>query len=229
MGRYIERTVQLVAVDYLERRYRRRARRGRVYSDIEVRTRKEHGGNRADGLLAFRHWLWGTYVVSMEAKSYKTIPAMRPKVSPLLFFWNSLRAGIVVAIISGALFLSGQVKSTASPFALPVGVMLIGSIAYGVMTRKSFSHRKAEVIDQVQRYPANEQWLAFSEDSLQDLSPQKYNNLKKLARSHGIGILIVKPGHKVDIWLRPGKKRKWIGDFLKFYSVEEDVRKFLGR
>ena len=61
----IERTVQNIALEYMVSHYKWRAKRGRIWSKIEVRTTE---GKRADGLLAFRKRLiGGTFVASMEA------------------------------------------------------------------------------------------------------------------------------------------------------------------
>ncbi|MGB1120963.1 MAG: hypothetical protein ACPG3Z_03135, partial [Saprospiraceae bacterium] len=79
MARLIERTVQETAQKYLEKYYKRKAKKGRMFSKVEVRTRKEYGGFRADGFLAFKkRWTGKLYVVSMEAKSYKTLKAIQP-------------------------------------------------------------------------------------------------------------------------------------------------------
>ena len=71
-----EQYVQRKAQAYLERRYRTWGKA--LFSKMEVKTKKAFGGKRADGLIAFRRLIWGTYVVSMEAKSYKTLNAILP-------------------------------------------------------------------------------------------------------------------------------------------------------
>ena len=70
------------------------------FAKEEVRTKKEYGAKRADGLLVFRHWLWGQYVVSMEAKSYKTMPALKPRLDPYKLMWNSLKVGGAICLLS---------------------------------------------------------------------------------------------------------------------------------
>ncbi|MDF1868103.1 MAG: hypothetical protein P1U70_25005, partial [Saprospiraceae bacterium] len=67
MSRLNEITVQVHAQAFLEKRYRRKAQKGKLYSQLEARTKKKYGGKRADGLIAFKHWILGTYVISMEA------------------------------------------------------------------------------------------------------------------------------------------------------------------
>ncbi|NRB65164.1 MAG: hypothetical protein HRU40_19465, partial [Saprospiraceae bacterium] len=101
MGKLSETKVQMVALNYLTQKYRRKAKRNRVFADIEVRTRREAGGGRADGLLAYRNFWGGLRVVSMEAKSYNTLGAIRPRLSYKLLLWNSLRAGLLICLLSG--------------------------------------------------------------------------------------------------------------------------------
>lgn len=227
MARFIERTVQEIAQDYLRDKYRRKARHRRIYSDIEVRTKPKFGSKRADGFLAFQHWLMGTYVVSMEAKSYKTLPAMTPKIEPRLFLFNCLRAGFIITMLTGTLFVFLKGSATGTELYLPVGVLVSGGFFYGILTRKSFSHKVVDVIQQVKQYPANEYWLAFSEDSLDSLRDERVNHLVEISRNLGIGILIVKPGGQVEERLRARRHWKWFGDYLKFYSVEQQVREKL--
>ena len=224
MARYIERTVQRIAQDFLENRYRPRARKRRIFSDIEVRTKPDFGGNRADGLLAFRHWLWNRpYVVSMEAKSFKTLPAMQPKINMALFLWNCVRAGVIILILTGGglIYLNGMDQLQLS---FPLGIVMAGSISYGLLTRNSFSHREVDVIRQVKQYPANEYWLSFSDDSLESLSHEEHNQLMRICKTQGIGIREVQAGGNVKILTRPRKNWRLYGDYVRYYSLEKEIR-----
>ena len=57
MSRMAEVTVQAKALNYLKKQYKRKARGGNIFAQAEVRTKKEYGSKRADGLLAYKHWL----------------------------------------------------------------------------------------------------------------------------------------------------------------------------
>ena len=224
MARYIERTVQRLAQDFLEKRYRPRARKKRIFSEIEVRTKPNYGGKRADGLLAFRHWLINRpYVVSMEAKSFKTLPAMQPKLNKALYLWNCLRAGFIILLLTGGglIYLNGIDQVDLS---FPVGIVLAGGVSYGLLTRNSFSHRDVDVIKQVKQYPANEYWLSFSDDSLESLSHDQHNNLMRICKTQGIGILEVQSGGDVKILNRPRKNWRFFGDYVRYYSLEKEIR-----
>ncbi|MEO1628849.1 MAG: hypothetical protein AAFV25_27110, partial [Bacteroidota bacterium] len=97
-----EQSVQKIALRHLHRHYRRKSLWRKTFAKMEVRTRKKFGGKRADGLIAFRHWLLGTYVVSMEAKSAKTLSAIRPYSDIRRLLLNSFRMGLFACLISGA-------------------------------------------------------------------------------------------------------------------------------
>jgi len=93
----LESTVQNVALEYMVGYYKWRARRGRIWNKIEVRTKK---GKRADGLLAFRkRVIGGTFVASMEAKSYKTLHNIKPRLDTMLWAKNSAYYGSIATFI----------------------------------------------------------------------------------------------------------------------------------
>ncbi len=225
MSRLSEITVQVQAQEFLAKRYRKKARKGKMFSQLEVRTKKHYGGKRADGLLAFKHWLLGTYVVSMEAKSSKTLPAIRPKRDVWLLVWNSFRAGMIISILTGAFFAIFKIDDGLIQVLLPLNVLGVGALTYGFITKDHFSHKTVSVVKQIGHYPANEQWLAFSQDSLNSISFEKTKSLRTICKYRGIGILIVKPRGKVEIFLNAKYKSKWFGHFLKYYSVEQEIKK----
>ncbi len=98
----LERTVQNKAQDFLKKRYRRKAKGSRIFSKTEMSTKKKYGSKRADGFLAFQHYIWGDYVVSVEAKSKKTLPAMKPYRDEFIMVKNCLIMGFYCCLGSGA-------------------------------------------------------------------------------------------------------------------------------
>lgn len=224
MSRLAESTVQTIAIKYLEKQYKRRARRGRIFAEPEVRTKKEHGSKRADGLLAFRHWLWGVYVVSLEAKSHKTLPAINPKLDKQLFAFNAVRAGLLISILSGTFFFLYKWDDGFWQFIVPALVFLIGGGAYAWLTRNHFGHRTLRVIEQIQQYPADERWLAFSKDAYYSLDIVKQRQLEKICRHHGIGLIVISANGKVDRLASARFHWDWWHDYLRFYSKEKEIR-----
>ncbi|RMG85615.1 MAG: hypothetical protein D6714_05640 [Bacteroidetes bacterium] len=222
-----ERTVQVHALEFLEKRARKRARRGRCFARMEVRTKARYGNKRADGLLAFKHWLSGTYVVSLEAKSHKTLPAIVPKTEVGLLVWNSFRAGLLVCILTGAFFAFFKMDDGLLQILLPLNTLGVGALGYGIITRNHFSHKNIAVVKQIGQYPANEQWLAFSRDSIARLPVKKVGYLKTICRERGIGVLVVSPGGKIEVFVKAKYRINWWGDFLKYYAPETEIRRFL--
>ncbi len=225
MPRLLEITVQEIALKQLEKLYRPKAKRKKIFAKSEVYTKKQYGGKRADGLLAFKRPIWGTYVVSMEAKSYKTLPAMKPYRDDKLWIKNSLWAGLLICILSGSLFAIYKMDDGFWQFLIPFNVFVLSSFIYGFVTRKSYKHKVVDVVNQVGQYPANEQWLAFSNDSYKEVSATKRKNLEAICKFRGIGIIIVYHKNKVDVLRLPKKKMNLPSkDFLKYYNKEVEIR-----
>ena len=225
MIRMAEHRVQSRAQEFLKKRYSKKARNNKIFSSLEVRTKKKYGGKRADGLLAFRHWLFGAYVVSMEAKSHKTLASIKPRRSDRAVIFNSLWAGCLLCIASGAFFALFKMQDGVFQFLLPLNILIIGGLIYGIWTVDSARHKKIKVIRQLAQYPANEMWLAFSIDSVMNLEKFERQNLSKICQRHGVGLLIVGKGKQVEVWTKPKRQWKWRGDFIKYYSCEKKIRK----
>lgn len=227
MSRLSERTVQVVAQKYLENYYKRRAKGGKMFSKIEVRTKKEFGGFRADGFLAFNRWLRGTYVVSMESKSFKTLKAIKPYRSNELWYKNSAWIGFLIAIGSGSFFAVFGFDNAILGLMFFGAVYVIGALGYMYFSRNSYKHKMMPVLEQVEQYPANEKWISISEDSFNDISPKGQNNFLKICRSRGYGLIIVGKKKKAKRFYRPKRVGKLLGDYLKYYSLEKDIRAYL--
>lgn len=224
MSRLAETTVQIKALEYLEARYRRKAKRGRIFAQPEVRTKRAHGSKRADGLIAFRHWLWGVYVVSLEAKSSKTRPAITPRIDRKRYLFNTLRAALLITILSGTFFFLYKLDDGFWQFILPGSVFLTAAVLYAILTRNHFGHRTLKVVEQIEQYPADERWLAFSEDAWGDFTAEQQQQLQKICRYHGIGLLLVGQGGRVERKIRARFHWDWWHDYLRFYSREKEIR-----
>jgi hypothetical protein len=227
MSQLIERTVQEIALEHLRRRYHPQAHKGKMFSRIEVRTKK---GKRADGLLAYRRSLMGTYVVSMEAKSFKTLPAMQPYRVQKLWMRNSLWMGFLICVFTGGFYAFFKMEDPIWSLAYPLAAFSVSALAYGYFTRNSYRHKIVDVVQQVGQYPANEQWLAFSQDSLMSISDNKRKQLRTICKYQGIGIVVVHGAKgKVEEVVSPKMRfpLPW-RDFLAYYSNEQEIRKEIG-
>ena len=219
----LERKVQEVTQEYLRKKYRRKAKGNRIFSQVEMRTKKKYGGKRADGFLAFQHWLWGEYIISVEAKSRKTLPAIKPYLDHFLLLKNSAKAGLAFCILSGAFFFLYKNPDGLFQFLIPLYAFFISGLIYALLTWNSYQHKTIDVLDQLKQYPANEQWLAFSKDSFEAIKKGNRKKLRMICQSKGVGLIIV--SRKVVVLEKP--KGKWGRGFLKYYAKENEVRKYL--
>ena len=206
--------------------YQRKAR-GRVYSQLEVRTKKEHGSKRADGFLAFRNWVWGTYTVSMEAKSYKTLPAVRPFFDMKKYIVSCIRTGLLFALVGAGISYALDWDEGGIFLFFPGMLFLLGGLLNAVLRHDSFRNYQMKVIDQVAQYPANEQWLALSSDTLDSISTKRVETLKSLCSRKGIGLILVRSRKSVEVVVQPRQRWHAVIDFLRYYAKEEEIRAYL--
>jgi hypothetical protein len=99
-----EITVQKRAQTYLEQYYKIKHGQQHLFSNIEERTKKKFGMKRADGLLAYKLNKRRAYVVSMEAKSHKTLPALRPYRVNKVWVRDSIWKSFLFTLATGVLF-----------------------------------------------------------------------------------------------------------------------------
>ncbi len=230
-----ERTVQKRAMNFLKNYYDRPFFKRKIFAGREVKTKPVFGGKRADGLLAFQNWFWGKpYVVSMEAKSIKTLPAIRPYQDHRRWLYNSLRMGLWLGLGSGLFYAYAQ-EAHELNVAVPIAFMLFSGLAFGLLTWSHCRHKTVGVISQLKQYPANEQWLAFSWDSFCALTKEKQKILKAVCKFRGIGLLLIEKNNEVTILSKPKRKWswfwearggwRWVSDYLVYYSKEQEIRK----
>lgn len=224
MDRMIESTVQARALDFLHDYYSNRGS-GRIFKKKEVRTKKEYGGKRADGLLVYKGWT-GIHVVSMESKSHKTFAAIRPTRSTAKWLKNTLWVSFLFSTMTGGLVSLYRMENFQDGLIYFGLTFMLGFVAYGYFRWNSASNQEVKVLKQLKQYPANEQWLSFSKDSLRPLDKKKWQYIKKLCKAEGFGIILVKPEYQIKVVSRPRSKGTF-KNYLKYYSLEKDILKFL--
>jgi len=216
--------VQKAAQKLLVRRYEGKSWGKKIFSQLEARTKQKFGGKRADGLLAFRHIIWGEYVVSMEAKSYKTLDAIRTYKDHGSILIGSLKWGIYAVIGSGAGIAIFRQELFFFKVVFPLIMFLIGAILYALFTHNRVCHQISNVIEQIRQYPGDHQWLAVSKDSLDKLCKHKKRQLKWSCKHQGIGIILVNNREKAKVWVRPKRNWNWFRSYLMYYSKERLIR-----
>jgi len=232
-----EKTVQKKALNYLKKRYSNWWLKKKIFSAEEVKTKRIFGGKRADGLLVFQKWITRKpYVVSLEAKSIKTLPAIRPYRDIRRWRYNCLRYMLFISLGTGLFFLAGQ-ASNLSELLIPILWCGFVGLALGLLTWNHSSNKMIDVIDQLEQYPANEQWLAFSKDAYEALNKDSQSTLKNICRNRGIGLLLIGKQNWLKVVCQPKARRtwfletrggwQWIKDYLIYYSKEQEIRTYL--
>ena len=228
MSRLTERYIQNKSLEYLEFHYKEEHNLTKIFSAKEVRTnsnrKKKYG--RADGLLCFNSDKQKYHTVSLEAKSHKTLYALYPQnnfisknILPISAFLLSFSTSYLIlskwywAIIISLIF------------TLLIYIILEITIDY----YKIGKLQTANVIKQIKRYPANEQWIALSKDSIKLLNEDQYSisknfeKLKSVCNKKNIGLLTVS-SKATEILLEPKYKK---GNFLSKYSKEKEIKDYL--
>lgn len=226
-NRLEEITVQKKAQAYLEQYYKIKHGQRHIFSNIEERTKKKYGMKRADGLLAYKLNNKRAYVVSMEAKSYKTLPALKPYRVNKVWIQDSIWKGFLATLASGVLFLAWREDGWL--ILLPLGVWAVLTLIHMLVFRNSYKYQEMKVIHQVFQYPANEQWLSLSEDSFDMIDENLRMNLIKICKARDIGVLMVDEQLNVNMIHPPvARKRFWFYGYLTYYHNERSIRKHLG-
>jgi len=225
--RLSERKVQNVSLDHLKKYYKFKHNERRIYNNIEERTKKEYGMKRADGLLAYKLNKKKAYVISMEAKSHKTLPALKPYRVNNLWLKDGLWKGLLFTIITGVIFFVWKGDGVLERLVFPLGVWIGATLLHMLIFQRSYKYQEMEVIHQVFQYPANEQWLALSDDSFEMIDPALRMNLFKICKARDIGVIMVDRRKRAKVIHPARSHRKFWGDYLMYYHNEIDIRRYL--
>ncbi len=229
-GRLKEKYVQDVAVEWLASHYA-------DHDDIvvtayqkekKVNGPKKIGWGRVDELIAMQRTDGRIHVASMEAKSSKTYGNIRPQYNDSKWFFHALIVGMVCALLAFIIgrFLGGWFWQ----WVLPIIVFIVGGIVYLLATMENNRYKSIDVIRQIKRYPANEQWIALSSDSYNLLQKNANQLLHKECQQNGIGLLRVGAGRKVFLVHHPVIKPTpaSLASFLDYYACGQDMVRELG-
>ena len=92
--------------------------------------------------------------------------------------------------------------------------------AYLMLTTEHARYRLIDVVQQVKRYPANEQWIAVSADAYSELDDALQEALRSDCRKEGLGLLRVRSATQITPLEKPQPRTppKGISDFLACYA-----------
>ena len=107
---------------------------------------------------------------------------------------------------------------------LLTAIFLLGSILITAIVRwlELNALKSVSAIEQLGRYPANEQWIAIGEDTF--VNPAEYRTLLRQCRKNRIGLIVVTAGGKMRVKAEPAPKHTF-NNYLGRYGKKRIVLK----
>lgn len=225
-GHLREQHVQRIATEWLAEHCRQRTASVAVEPLLEagVSHGSRYGRGRADGLIAARLEDGSIHTIAIEAKSRRTLFNLAEYSSDDPWLLHGLLVGALGAFAGAVVGWFGG--------SLLVGILLAvtGFVALGLGYLKlTEDHQRYKVIDavtQVQRYPANERWIAISTDALNALRQGLQDQLCSQCERAGVGLLRVSFATSVTV-LKPAVSQATptqLRDYLQCYARGDAVR-----
>lgn len=219
-GRLRERTVQKIATSWIADRYQQASPEARVAWELEAVVRRDanHGSGRADGLVAVRRPDDTVYTIAIEAKSSRTLDQLKEYSNDDPWIVHGLIAGIAGMVGGGILGANGGMWFLAVIGAV-VGFIVAG-LGYLKLTETHQWYRLIDAVAQVQRYPANERWVAISADAYNQLSIDIQQQLQNKCHQQGVGLLIISTAKVVTqieprVFKASGKPVDYLGCYTR--------------
>ncbi|MBC6996103.1 hypothetical protein QWY85_04750 [Neolewinella lacunae] len=213
-----ERFVQNAVAEQLNRQYYRRKP---AYVVTEAYTRLK----RADVFLAFMRTHKRPYVVVVEAKSRTTIHQLTLRDDPDKLRWAGRL--ITIGLIAGLSAVLGyQWYFNALNTVLLLALFLLGAglITKAIALLELSALRSVGAIEQLGRYPANEQWIAIAEDAF--AKPAQYRALRRQCRKNRVGLIVVTAAGKLLLREIP-MPRHTFNNYLGSYGKQSDILKII--
>lgn len=225
MARLSEPYVEATSIEYLKRHYCSSYNTEFIYSKSQAATINK---GFADGFLCFHSDIQKYHSVSIEAKSHKTLLNLKPYLEINNFILHILIFSLLVGVIPTIYFTHLQWYWILLLYLLfsTVIFFLLGLILDKAQPNY---YKKVDVVNQVNRYPANEKWVAISSDSVNLLKQRSayirgcsYENLVGICKREGIGMLVV--NHlEPNVILHPKFKK---GSFWTQYKHQDKVENY---
>ena len=206
-GRLNERTVQEAAAAWLQAQFAARPDVIATTAKLEARVRGDctQGWGRADGLVAALLHDRTVYTASFEAKSSRTNLAVRPRYRNRK--WAAHAAAVALAV---ALPVAGLVVLRGWPlwaWALPALVAALAVLSFLALSAQHPQYHRLSVVEQAQRYPADEQSVAIPSDLWTRLTGLEKRLLQRNCARRGVGLILVGRRSSVRWQVRPSRRR----------------------
>jgi hypothetical protein len=221
-----ENDVRMIAHHFLQYHYRNSNIVGEIYAETEAKTKK---GKFADGFYAFRRTHNTIYVASLECKkeldssSLDFIIHPKKMVSWILFIATVFNIGFFILWFKYNQLLGFYLE----PLTIAMVVLLF--LALYRFTEEYFIKNEPSqlmirnVFYQLEQYPADEQWLAFSTPN-DHKQYERLEAIKKDCQRKGIGLLLVDMDAEKVVWKKlPKSKTRSVGSFLRHYQKAEVI------
>jgi hypothetical protein len=224
MTQYLpEVIVQHEALDWLERHYREDCLYPFVSSEKEVSTKPTYwnGRGRADGLLILSNDNQNLHVATMEAKSRKTLGQIIEGYDDGRWLLHAFLIGFAISL--GITYFTRMITFPILRWVLPLVVFFSAASLFLRVTANAEYYRFPSAYQQLLRYPANFQWLAFCVDVFLELEEADRERLLRIVKSRKLGLLIVKERGTVYPLVHARRKRTPVryGSFLDAYTNGE--------
>ena len=227
-GHLDESYVRKAAVEWLANYYREKLNSRAIVPVIEkyVHKKSRLGNGRVDGLIAAQLSNGTIFTATVEAKSFRT--------------WNNIKLGfhdevwlrhaaVFGALVLGIVMLAGITANGGLLWGIvvPSLVFIVAAFSFCIVTQNSPYYQKFDVINQIQRYPANEQWIALSTDVFNKLVRKNQNDMFiTKCQKKGVGLIRVSAGNKITVIHKPAERNlpKNLSNFLDCYSGANNIR-----
>ena len=209
-----ERFVQNAVADRLNKQY---YRRHPAYIATEAYTKLK----RADVFLAFMRARKRPSVVVVEAKSRTTIHQLKLKEDGKRLRWTARIITLLLLLFLSSVLGYQWYFNTVNTLLL-IGLFLNASAVIRTIVRwlELSMLRSVSAIDQLGRYPANEQWIAIGEDTF--TQPAEYRALLEQCRKVRIGLIVVTRRGKLQLKAEPAPKHTF-NNYLDHYGRRKEV------
>lgn len=212
-----ERFVQEAVHQQLNRKYYRRKP---IYAGMESYT----GLKRADVMLAFMRAPNRPYVVVVECKSRTTIGQLKLQADEQGNVWvGRLLAAAILLGVGTALGWNWYFNALNTSLLLGVFVGLVVILGSWLGRMELFFLQSVKAIEQLAGYPANESWIAISEDTFSNAND--YRQLRRQCQKNRIGLIVVDQAGRLRLKLKP-RAIHVFNDYLARYGKK---RKILAR